>query len=58
MGAQTLTPAAQQPASTIQVRKIGAEDLSWSLRAGWQDFMAMRGDLLFVGIFGKLRAVR
>jgi uncharacterized membrane protein len=54
MGAQTLTPAAQQPASTIQVRKIGAEDLSWSLRAGWQDFMAMRGDLLFVGILYPL----
>jgi uncharacterized membrane protein len=51
MGAQALTPSVQQPASAgIPVRKVTAADLRWSLRSGWQDFMAMRGDLLFVGI--------
>ena len=51
MGTQTLAPNAQQSASaSIPVRKVTAADLSWALRSGWQDFMAMRGDLLFVGI--------
>ena len=34
----------------IPVRKISGDDLSWSLRAGWDDFLSMRGDLLFAGL--------
>ena len=38
----------------ILVRKIGAADLSASLKAGWDDFMAMRGDLIFLGLLYPL----
>ena len=34
----------------IPVRKIGFSDIKWALREGWQDFMTLRGDLLFVGL--------
>ncbi len=34
----------------IPVRKIGNDDLLWSLRQGLADFGAMRGDLLFAGV--------
>ena len=32
------------------VRRIGGEDLSWALAAGWRDFREKRGDLLFIGL--------
>ena len=35
----------------IAVRQIGNADLRWSLKAGLDDFSAMRGDLLFAGVF-------
>jgi uncharacterized membrane protein len=38
----------------IPVRKITDEDVRWSLRAGWDDFMAMRGDLIFAGLIYTL----
>ncbi len=34
----------------ITVRRIGKQDLRSSLRAGLDDFLAMRGDLLFAGL--------
>ena len=40
--------------SAAPVRKITSEDLSISLRDGWQDFMAMRGDLIFIGLLYPL----
>ncbi len=36
------------------VNRIGPEDLRWALRAGWQDFRAMRGDLIFVPVLYPL----
>ena len=32
------------------VRRIADADLNASLREGWRDFMAMRGDLIFLGL--------
>jgi uncharacterized membrane protein len=40
-------PAASSP---LPVRPIAAADLTASLREGWSDFMAMRGDLIFLGL--------
>jgi uncharacterized membrane protein len=37
-------------APEIPVRTIGAADLNASLREGMGDFLAMRGDLLFIGL--------
>jgi uncharacterized membrane protein len=34
----------------IPVRKISEEDLRFSLRAGWEDFQAMRGDIFIAGL--------
>lgn len=50
MPAQTLgaRPAARK--RKIAVRKISDEDLRWALKSGLQDFGAMRGDLVFVGL--------
>jgi uncharacterized membrane protein len=41
-------------AAPAPVRKITREDLRISLRDGWRDFMAMRGDLIFVGLLYPL----
>ena len=35
----------------LAVRRIANQDLRWSLKAGLDDFQAMRGDLLFAGVF-------
>ena len=44
----TVTPA---PAADLpDIRRIDASDLSWALRAGWQDFTDKRGDLIFLGL--------
>jgi uncharacterized membrane protein len=44
-------PAAASAApSHLPVRRITAADLTASLREGWSDFMAMRGDLIFIGL--------
>ena len=41
----------------IPVRKIAHEDLNISLRQGLDDFLAMRGDLLFVGLLYPLLGI-
>jgi uncharacterized membrane protein len=33
-----------------KARKISRDDLSWSLKAGWEDFKDMRGDIVFAGV--------
>lgn len=33
----------------IRIRKLSTQDLKISLRQGWDDFLAKRGDLVFVG---------
>lgn len=42
-------PARADVLSDIPVRRIGFDDVKWALRQGWQDFMILRGDILFVG---------
>lgn len=36
--------------SRFEVRKIGLHDLRVALAMGWDDFLAMRGDLVFIGL--------
>ena len=48
------TAPASARSAKIPVRKIGAADLDASLKAGWDDFMAMRGDLIFLGLLYPL----
>jgi uncharacterized membrane protein len=43
-------PATSAASASLPVRRIAAADLNASLREGWRDFMAMRGDLIFVGL--------
>ena len=50
MAANTMRTRKSKSRRKIAVRKIGNQDLSWSLRAGLDDFLAMRGDLLFAGL--------
>jgi len=59
MVAKTLASrATAQPAETrIPVRKIGPDDLRRSLRQGWDDFLAMRGDILFAGLLYPLLGI-
>ncbi len=40
--------------SDIPVRRVGTRDLMESLGAGWSDFMAMRGDILFLALLYPL----
>jgi uncharacterized membrane protein len=47
------TPASARSAK-IPVCKIGTDDLRASLKQGWDDFMAMRGDLIFLGLLYPL----
>ena len=42
------------PARQIPVRRISNKDVSLSLREGLNDFLAMRGDLIFVGLLYPL----
>ena len=39
---------------TIPVRRISEADLDRSLSAGWQDFMSMRGDIIFLALLYPL----
>jgi len=48
------TAPASIRSAKIPVRKIRTADLSASLKAGWDDFMAMRGDLIFLGLLYPL----
>ncbi len=36
--------------AVLQVRTIGSQELGAALREGWDDFLARRGDLIFLGI--------
>ena len=40
-----MTPVREE----IHIRKIGLHDLRWALAQGWEDFLAKRGDLVFIG---------
>ena len=43
-------PAADSAAPEIPIRTLSSRDLNLSLREGWNDFLSMRGDLIFVGL--------
>ena len=43
-------PAREDTLSHVPVRRIGFDDIRWALRQGWEDFLGLRGDLLFVGV--------
>lgn len=43
-----------EPATHIPVRTLSPRDLNLSLREGWNDFLSMRGDLIFVGLLYPL----
>lgn len=45
------------PTSNVTVRRIGVEDLHWSLRQGMNDFLALRGDILFAGVIYPVLAL-
>lgn len=47
-------PAADSAAPEIPVRTLSSRDLNLSLREGWNDFLSMRGDLIFVGLLYPL----
>ncbi|TXC69037.1 DUF2189 domain-containing protein [Sphingorhabdus soli] len=46
-------PAAARPT----VRTIGADDLRWALQQGFNDLLAMRGDIYFAALFYPLLAI-
>ncbi len=47
-------PAADSAALEIPVRTLSSRDLNLSLREGWNDFLSMRGDLIFLGMLYPL----
>ncbi len=48
------TPAQDAPPRDIAVRTITTDDLTASLKDGYRDFLAKRGDLIFVGLLYPL----
>ncbi|WP_442681067.1 DUF2189 domain-containing protein [Sphingomonas sp. ASY06-1R] len=46
----TIQDTTSTPAKLPEIRHIDASDLSWSLREGWKDFRAKRGDLIVIGL--------
>ena len=56
MAAKTLDsgPPVSHSAARIPVRRISGDDLRWSLHAGWEDFMTLRGDIFFAGLIYTL----
>lgn len=61
MATSTIRNTKANRKSRIKVRQITNQDLRFSLKAGYADFLAMRGDLLFAGLLyvlvGALAAV-
>jgi uncharacterized membrane protein len=55
--ATTVSAPRKSAAGQIPVRKIASADADAALREGWDDFMAMRGDLIFVGLLYPLIGV-
>ena len=57
MATDTAASRTHAQRTEIPVRKISEEDLNLSLRQGLDDFLAMRGDLLFVGLLYPLLGI-
>ena len=54
MATKTMPRTAKARKPKIAVRKIGASDLRAALSEGWDDFMDMRGDIIFLMILYPL----
>lgn len=54
--AQSLHRAGATPRSRFEVRQIGDAEIRESLSQGWDDFLAKRGDLVFIGLIYPLIA--
>ena len=57
MATDSFAARAGDTRTEIPVRRITDEDLKISLRQGLDDFLAMRGDLLFVGLLYPLLGI-
>ena len=54
MASKTMEAPSAPDTAPVAVRRIAPADLSASLREGWDDFLAMRGDLIFIGLLYPL----
>ena len=54
MATSTIPTAAPRRPETLPVRKVSEQDLRFALRAGWDDFKDMRGDIVFAGLIYTL----
>ncbi|HVU31309.1 MAG TPA: DUF2189 domain-containing protein [Sphingomicrobium sp.] len=54
MATQSMSAPRSARTKAIPVRTISDEDLRSSLRQGWEDFMDLRGDLVFAGLIYTL----
>lgn len=50
MATNTMTSRPSKRSRRIPVRRISEADLRFALRAGWDDFLAMRGDIFIAGL--------
>ena len=50
MATKSMSTRSSSRAKRIAVRKITNEDLRFALRAGWEDFQDMRGDIFIAGL--------
>ena len=50
MATSTINSRAARRSKPLPVRRIGEQDLRFALRAGWEDFQDMRGDIVFAGL--------
>ena len=50
MATNTMASRTSRRSRKIPVRTIGDSDLGFALRAGWEDFKDMRGDIVFAGL--------
>lgn len=57
MPATTVSASESSATRDIPVRKITNADANAALREGWDDFMSMRGDLIFVGLLYPLLGI-
>jgi uncharacterized membrane protein len=57
VSATTVSRPATSHANQIPVRRITSADANAALREGWDDFMSMRGDLIFIGLLYPLIGV-
>ena len=47
-------PLSSASPPAVPIRRIGPADLRIALRMGWDDFLVMRGDILFVALIYPL----